>query len=70
MASNLSPWRVIASIHEAKGRLVIEGIFVNGFPLENISNGAADSRPPGKEAEQRPDRPHLVDTGMVPPKEE
>ncbi|WP_299723827.1 hypothetical protein [Megasphaera sp.] len=62
---------VIASIRMKRGEGVIEGIFVNGIPLENISNGAAMAKArQEKEAQTLFDRPHLVDTGMVPPKEE
>ena len=54
-----------------RGGGVIEGIFVNGIPLEDISNGAAMAKArQEKEARTLFDRPHLVDTGMVPPKEE
>lgn len=44
---------------------VIEGIFVNGIPLENISNGAIiEAR---KQAQQKnmPEK-RLVESGMVP----
>ena len=62
---------VIASIRMKRGEGVIEGIFVNGILLENISNGAAMAKArQEKEAQTLFDRPHLVDTGMVPPKEE
>ena len=45
---------VIASIRMKRGEGVIEGIFVNGIPLENISNGAAWPRPARKK------RPRLI----------
>ena len=62
---------IIASIRMKRGGGVIEGIFVNGIPLEDISNGAAMAKArQEKEARTLFDRPHLVDTGMVPPKEE
>ena len=50
---------------------VIEGIFVNGVPLEQLSNAAAmDKARADKAGRSLFDRPHLVDSGMVPPKEE
>ena len=62
---------IIASIRIKRGEGVIEGIFVNGIPLADISNGAAMAKArQEKEAQTLFDRPHLVDTGMVPPKEE
>lgn len=62
---------IIASIRIKRGGGVIEGIFVNGIPLADISNGAAMAKArQEKEAQTLFDRPHLVDTGMVPPKEE
>ncbi|KXB93046.1 MULTISPECIES: hypothetical protein [Megasphaera] len=56
---------VIAQIRMKKGVGVIEGIFVNGIPLENISNGAIiEAR---KQAQQKnmPEK-RLVESGMVP----
>lgn len=62
---------IIASIRIKRGEGVIEGIFVNGIPLEELSNGAAmDKARQDKAGRSLFDRPHLVDTGMVPPKEE
>ena len=45
---------VIASIRMKKGLGVIEGIYVNGIPLEASSNGAAMERPgqPGRVTEE------------------
>ena len=48
---------VIASIRMKRGEGVIEGIFVNGIPLENISNGAAMAK---ARQEKRP-RPYLTE---------
>ena len=66
---------VIASIRMKKGDGIIEGIFVNGIPLESSSNGAAIKA--AKEAEEKlqgssskSDKLRITESGMVPPKEE
>lgn len=62
---------VIASIRMKKGDGIIEGIFVNGIPLEASSNAAAmaASRQSGQ-GNEAVVKPRIVDSGMVPPKEE
>ncbi|WP_301860747.1 hypothetical protein [uncultured Megasphaera sp.] len=67
---------VIASIRMKKGEGVIEGIFINGIPLEECSNGAAmeAARKSQESAASRSDQtfntPRIIESGMVPPKEE
>lgn len=69
---------VIASIRIKKGDGVIEGIFINGVPLESCSNGAAieATREQQKGTTKKSstgkafDKPRIVEPGMVPPKEE
>lgn len=62
---------VIASIRMKKGEGVIEGIFVNGVPLENSSNAAAiEASRKGTQQEKTNDSLRIVRPGMVPPKEE
>ena len=62
---------IIASIRIKRGEGVIEGIFVNGVPLEQLSNAAVmDKARADKAGRSLFDKPHLVDSGMVPPKEE
>lgn len=61
---------VIAQIRMKKGAGVIEGVFVNGIPLEQSSSGAVIA---AKKAAQQPKTSpssHGIDTGMVPPAEE
>ena len=60
-----------------KGQGVIEGVFVNGIPLEECGNGAAMAEARAKkEAEQKQktasvfNKPSIVESGMVPPTEE
>ena len=67
-----APMTVLSpSIRIKRGEGVIEGIFVNGVPLEQLSNAAAmDKARADKAGRSLFDRPHLVDSGMVPPKEE
>ncbi|MCH4187132.1 MAG: hypothetical protein LKF74_02450 [Megasphaera sp.] len=66
---------VIASIRMKKGEGVIEGIFVNGIPLESSSNGAAmkaarDAANGSQETASKSTKPRIAESGMVPPKEE
>lgn len=62
---------VIASIRMKKGDGIIEGIFINGIPIEASSNAAAmaASRQNGQGGDTVT-KPRIVDSGMVPPKEE
>lgn len=59
--------KIIAKIRIKHGKGVIEGIFVNGVPLESLSNGAAMIQQ-GQDKQSGFNRPHFVDAGMVPPK--
>lgn len=59
--------KIIAKIRMKHGKGVIEGIYVNGVPLESLSNGAAMIQA-GQDKQSGFDRPHFVDAGMVPPK--
>lgn len=68
---------VVASIRMKKGQGVIEGVFVNGIPLEECGNGAAMAEARAKQghvqaAEGAPvfNKPSIVESGMVPPTEE
>lgn len=68
---------VVASIRMKKGQGVIEGVFVNGIPLEDCGNGAAMAEARAKrEKAQKSDavsvfnKPSIVESGMVPPTEE
>lgn len=66
---------VVASIRIKKGEGVIEGVFVNGMPLEACSTAAAleasrQNNDSGDSSEGQLKRPHIVESGMVPPKEE
>ena len=65
---------VIASIRMRKGLGVIEGIYVNGIPLEASSNGAAmeaaRSARQGDGESRTSGRSRIIESGMVPPKEE
>ncbi len=68
---------VIASVRMKKGDGVIEGIFVNGIPLESCSNTAAiEAAKAGNAADGQEksgfslDKPRIVEPKMVPPKEE
>ncbi|MGN0947411.1 hypothetical protein [Megasphaera sp.] len=62
---------VIASIRIKRGEGVIEGLFVNGIPMESMSNGAVMAKArQDKDGQTLFNKPHLVDSGMVPPKEE
>lgn len=69
---------VIASVRIKKGDGVIEGVFINGVPLESCSNGAAieATREQQKGMTTKSsmgkafDKPRIVEPGMVPPKEE
>lgn len=65
---------VIASIRMKKGLGVIEGIYVNGIPLEASSNGAAmeaaRSARQGDGESRTSGRSRIIESGMVPPKEE
>lgn len=68
---------VIASIRIKKGRGVIEGVFVNGIPLEECGDDAAVAAARSRQAQEgrkNPldalERPSLVEPGMVPPAEE
>ena len=64
---------VIASIRMKRGLGVIEGIYVNGISLESSSNGAAMEEARAareKGTNDTSDRKRIVESGMVPPKEE
>jgi hypothetical protein len=66
---------VIASVRMKKGEGVIEGIYVNGVPLEASSSGAAmdaarKTAVSGNPGNTPLDKKHIVESGMVPPKEE
>lgn len=62
---------VIASIRMKKGDGIIEGIFVNGIPLEASSNTAAmAAAQAGTEGNGPVVKTRIADSGMVPPKEE
>lgn len=66
---------VIASVRMKKGEGVIEGIFVNGIPLESSSNGAAmkaarEKANGSQETASKSNKSHIAEAGMVPPKEE
>lgn len=68
---------VIASIRIKKGDGVIEGIFINGVPLEACSNSAAIEATRKQQHDTTKknstgtfDKPRIVEPGMVPPKEE
>ena len=66
---------VIASIRMKKGDGVIEGIFVNGVPLESSSTeaamkAAAEDRGNSQGSTTKVNKPRIAESGMVPPKEE
>lgn len=61
---------VIASIRMKKGDGIIEGIFVNGIPLEACSNAAAIEASRNQSTASSGVANRLVEPGMVPPKEE
>lgn len=62
---------VIASIRMKKGDGIIEGIFVNGIPLEACSNAAAiEASRKQSNASSLLDTKRIVQPSMVPPKEE
>lgn len=62
---------VIASIRIKKGDGIIEGIFVNGIPLEASSKaGAVEASRQAAQAGETAAKPRIVESGMVPPKEE
>ncbi len=62
---------VIASIRMKKGDGIIEGIFVNGIPLEACSNAAAiEASRQQSHASSLLDTKRIVQPTMVPPKEE
>ena len=61
---------VIASIRMKKGEGVIEGIFVNGVPLEAGSTGAAMAAKQVKNEKTTAPKVRIVASSMVPPKEE
>lgn len=61
---------VIASIRMKKGDGIIEGIFVNGIPLEACSNAAAIEASRNQSTASSGGANRLVEPGMVPPKEE
>lgn len=63
---------VIASIRMKRGLGVIEGIYVNGIPIESSSSGAAMEAARAereKEKKDTPDTRRIVESGMVPPRE-
>lgn len=68
---------VVASIRMKKGQGVIEGIFVNGIPLEECSDGAAMEAARAKWEREKAEgalpslkKPRIVEPNMVPPIEE
>ena len=65
---------VLARIRIKHGLGVIEGIYVNGIPIESSSNGAAmeaaRAKQQGQDKTKTANKKSLVETGMVPPKEE
>lgn len=61
---------VIASIRMKKGEGVIEGVFVNGVPLEASSTGAAMAAKQVRNEKTTAPKVRIVESSMVPPKEE
>lgn len=68
---------VVASVRMKKGQGVIEGVFVNGIPLEECGNGAAMAEARAKKEDEQKqktasvfNKPSIVESGMVPPTEE
>ena len=61
---------VIASVRMKKGDGVIEGIFVNGIPLESSSTAAALQDKKGADVQGKNPKVRIVESSMVPPKEE
>lgn len=61
---------VIASVRMKKGDGVIEGIFVNGIPLESSSTAAALQDKQGADVQGKNPKVRIVESSMVPPKEE
>ncbi|ERT56504.1 hypothetical protein [Megasphaera vaginalis (ex Srinivasan et al. 2021)] len=63
---------VIASIRIKRGKGVVEGVYVNGVPLESCSSGAAvEATRRGKQpAQSKGQQIRIVEPGMVPPQDE
>lgn len=61
---------VIANVRLKKGDGVIDGIYINGISLEASSTGAALQGMPHDDAKGTAPKIRIVESTMVPPKEE